>query len=279
MDIDLKSKDVAAFITLYLATFAILGYVVFFWYENFNFRYLWLLIFVLILLAIVFGYLFAKYALSPLIHRNKELDRLLKDTLHELNIPVATIKANVQMLKKEANEQNLKRLNRIEMAAKQLLKLYKEVDYLIKKEIDRVEKEEIMLDLLIKERIEHFLDLLENRKIELNLEPKRVFLNRFELSKVIDNLISNAIKYTPDGNLIRVTLNSKELIIEDEGVGISEERLLKVFDRYYQENRQKEGFGIGLSIVKEFCDKNSISIRILSQKDKGTKVVLDLTKN
>ena len=268
----------AAFITLYIASIAILGYFIFFWYENFNWDSLWLLILFLILLSLFFGYLFAKYALSPLIHRNKELDRLLKDTLHELNIPVATIKANVQMLKKSADPKGLKRLERIEKAAAQLLGLYKEVDYLIKREIDSVEKEKISLDELIKQRVELFEDILGSRMVELDLEPFEVELNRFELSRVIDNLISNAIKFSPDGSKIKITLKDGRFTIEDEGIGISEERLLKIFDRYYQEDEKKEGFGIGLSIVKEFCDKEGIKIRILSQKMEGTKIVLDLTQ-
>ncbi len=274
----MKSKDVAAFVVLYLSSLAVLGFVAYFWYEHFGWEKLWILGTVLFLLALLLGYLFAKYALSPLVSRNEELDRLLKETLHELNIPVATIRANVQMLKKSANERTLKRLRRIEEATKQLLGLYKEVDYLIKKEIDRVEKEKLRLDLFIQNRLEFMADLLADRRVEVMLEPVNVHINEQEFSKVFDNLISNALKYSLKGSCIKVILNkNRELIIEDEGEGIDSSELVRIFDRYYRAS-DKPGHGIGLAIVKQVCDENGIDIRIESQKGRGTKVILDLTK-
>lgn len=261
---------------LYLSSLAVLGFVIYFWQEHFGWSYLWLLGTVLFFLALLIGYLFAKYALSPLASRNEELDRLLKETLHELNIPVATIKANVQMLQKSADERTKKRLKRIEEATKQLLHLYKEVDYLIKKEIDRVEKAEVALHTFIANRLEFLADLLANHELVTELEPTYVRLSEQGFAKVFDNLLSNAIKYSPPKSRIKVKLSERKLIIEDEGEGIGSEELVRIFDRYYRAS-DKPGHGIGLAIVKQFCDENGIEIHIESQKGKGTKVVLDLT--
>ncbi len=277
LDTGLKSRDLFAFILLYASSVAILALVVYFWHQSFGSAYPFALGMVLLLLVLLFGYLFARYLLEPLTKRNEELDRLLKETLHELNIPVATIRANVQLLKKNPSC-NPKRLSRIQKATDQLLGLYEEVDYLIKKEIDRVEKEPVRIDEVVQERIDLFADLLKERKVEIKLEPFEAVLPKQGFIKAFDNLLSNAIKYSGPGSLIKVSLKKGVLVIEDEGKGIGEEELVRIFERYYQANSKAPGYGIGLAIVKEFCDETGIGVRIDSQAGKGTKVVLDLTK-
>ncbi len=262
---------------LYASSVAILGLVLYYWYDNFGLQSLWIPALIVAGLALLFGYLFARYALSPLASRNEELDRLLKDTLHELNIPVATIKANVQMLKRKADEKSRARLERIESAANQLLGLYKEVDYLIKSQIDRIEKERFGVDEAVRERVEFFKDLLGSRKVVLDLEPFEAELPKQGFAKAFDNLLSNAIKYSSDDSAISITLKDGRLTIEDEGEGIDSSDLLRIFDRYYRAAKDEPGYGIGLDIVKKFCDEEGIEIAIDSQKGRGTRITLDLT--
>ena len=87
-----------------------------------------------VLASFIGGYLIVSYTLSSLFKTNRFLDILLKDTLHELNIPLSVINANLQMLQaEEEDEKKIKRLGRIDLASKDLYTLYKEVDYYIKK--------------------------------------------------------------------------------------------------------------------------------------------------
>ncbi|NPA57027.1 MAG: HAMP domain-containing histidine kinase [Epsilonproteobacteria bacterium] len=274
----MRNSDLAAFIVLYISSIAILALVLFFWYELFRWNHLWFLGVLLVSLSILFGYLFARYALTPLAERNEKLDNLLKDTLHELNIPVATIKANVQMLKRgEREERSLKRIGRIEKAVAQLLALYDEVDYLIKREIDRIPWEEVDLERVIRERVAFFDDLKGKRKIVVDLEPTPLFLPRHGFIKTFDNLLSNAIKYSPDGSSISILLKGGILKVTDQGSGIESSELVKIFDRYYRAHKGGQGYGIGLDIVKRFCDEVGIKIMIESQPGVGTEVTLDLT--
>ena len=277
MGIGLKNRDLFAFILLYASSIAILALVIYFWTQSVGGEYLYILVTVLFLLVLLFGYFFAHYLLEPLARRNEDLDRLLKETLHELNIPVATIRANVQLLKRDPSC-NPKRLERIEKATKQLLGLYEEVDYLIKKEIDRIEKEPVRVDEVVQERIDLFKDLLKERRLEMQLEPFEVVLSKQGFIKAFDNLLSNAIKYSSKNSTIKITLQKGLLSVEDEGRGIAEEELVRIFERYYQADSKAPGYGIGLAIVKEFCDEAGIGVRIDSKVGKGTKVVLDLTK-
>ncbi|BCD61678.1 two-component system response regulator [Nitratiruptor sp. YY08-26] len=275
----MKSKDIFAFTLLYGVSIFLLLFVGYLWIDNIGWNYLWILGVIITLLVILLGYLFAKYAFSPLVEQNSELDNLLKDTLHELNIPVATIKANVAMLKKSCpHEKSQKRLERIAKASDQLLALYKEVDFFIKKEIDKDTRERFDVAEVVKDRVEFFKELLQKKRIYTDLQPLQVNLPKIGFIKSFDNILSNAIKYTPKDGLIKIIVKDAKLVIEDNGIGMSDADLLRVFDRYYRATDKNEGYGIGLNIVKRFCDEENIRISIDAKKGEGTKVTLDLAK-
>jgi signal transduction histidine kinase len=81
---------------------------------------------------------------------------------------------------------------------------------------------------------------------------------------MITNLISNAIKHNKSITTINITLKDNILSVEDDGEGISTKDLYMVFDKYFQSNDDIKGFGIGLNMVKEFCDKEKLDIKINS---------------
>lgn len=238
-----------------------------------------LLIGFLLLLALLFGFFLIKYSFVPLKKRNLHLEKMLEETLHELNIPIATIKANCSMLEKSCHEEKAgRRIKRIEKALVQLMELYEEVEYLIKKEILQPKPQVFDAKEVIEERIEFFEDLLRHKNLQIELHPLKISIAKVGFKKMFDNLLSNAIKYSPKGSVIKIVLKDSLLQIEDEGKGIDEKDLIKIFERYYQENEEQEGFGIGLAMVKEFCDENGIGVYIDSKPGHGTKITLDLKK-
>ncbi len=229
--------------------------------------------------SLVGAYFIAEFSLFPLFEATKSLDRLLKDTLHELNIPIATIKANVSMLKKrEKDFKNIKRLNRIEEACDKLFSLYQDVDYLIKKEMNLSYKETFEAKEIILNSLKHFEDITKDIKIESDLEECLIFADKRGFVKVVDNLLSNALKYNKKGGFIKVSLKNCLLSVEDSGIGMDEEEIFRIFDRYYQSDSKMQGYGIGLSIIKSYCDENFIPLHITSKKGVGTKIVLELSK-
>ncbi len=202
---------------------------------------------------------------------------MLKDTLHELNIPLSVIKANIQMLNiNEKDEKRIKKYKRIESACEDLYKLYRDVDYYIKKEIKREIREKFRVCDAIADEIDKFKESYPEVKINLKEGNLEIYCDRRGFSKAVGNLISNALKYNKNNNDIDIYTDESNLIIKDHGMGMSESELFMIFDRYYQGNSSKQGFGIGLSIVKAFCDEYSIFVHIESQKGIGTKVGLDL---
>jgi signal transduction histidine kinase len=117
--------------------------------------------------------------------------------------------------------------------------------------------------------------LLEAKEIKVtqNIEDDIfVDFSRLELSRIIDNTLSNAIKYSKNQTIITINLYKKDrqiyLQICDEGKGIKEKE--KIFERYYRGDKISGGFGIGLSIVKNICDKNGVKIELESTLKKGS---------
>lgn len=224
------------------------------------------------------GYLIVSYTLASLFKTNRFLDILLKDTLHELNIPLSVINANLQMLQaEEEDEKKIKRLGRIDLASKDLYTLYKEVDYYIKKEIQEDVREKFYLDELVRSVVEKQKEMADGVEIHYNVSHVEIFADKHGLAKVVSNLVHNALKYNQDRQAIQILQEEENLIIKDHGVGMSEAELFLAFDRYYQADTTKEGYGIGLSLVKAYCDEFKIPLRINSQKNIGTDVVLDIS--
>lgn len=221
---------------------------------------------------------FTNSILKPLFKSDEKLEQSIKETIHELNIPVSTIKMNTQLLEKSLNdEKSLKRLERIKQASNNLLKLYENMEYNIKKEIDKIDKKEFYLDEIIRDSCDKFEDIKNGTKIFINVPNIKVLtdLNGFE--KTIDNLISNAIKYNSKINPeIIISYKDFTLSIFNRGEKIDTNNLLIIFDKYYQENPLNDGFGLGLSMVKEFCDKNKISINIDTKSEEGNFFNLNL---
>jgi len=231
-----------------------------------------------LVLAAGWGYIISSHLLAPKAELDANLSHLSSEILHELNIPLSTIKANTTLLKKRTeNEKSLQRLNRIEASSVRLERLYKELVYSIKKEIHPIEKERLFLEPLLRERIET-LEAFGRNRFFLDVGEKVIEIDKIGFEKMIDNLLMNAMKYSSKELLIKVTLKENTLMIIDEGIGMDETQLLRVYERYYQSDNKQEGEGIGLALVKAYCDDEGIEIQIQSEKGIGTTVSLDLEK-
>ena len=111
-----------------------------------------------------------------------------------------------------------------------------------------------------------------------------VFADKDDIQRVILNILTNSIKYTPDGGNIKIyvgfVFNDAYIKIIDNGIGIPESDLNRIFERFYRVDksraREMGGTGLGLSIAKEILDKNGGSIDIKSEVNKGTEVVIKI---
>ena len=233
----------------------------------------------LVLLVIIgWGYVLFTLIFAPKKQMEDTLTALTNDIIHELNIPLATIKANSAMLKKQMeDEKSLRRIQRIEDAGERLKKLYDELVYSIHKEMRTIEKEKFDLAKLVEERVSVFQEQKRNT-FHLILEPYEIEVDKIGFEQMFDNILSNAMKYSAKEKPVTVTLSQDSLSVKDEGVGMSSTELLRVHERYYQADEKKDGDGIGLSLVKTYCDEEGIDIHIKSAKSEGTCVSLNVSK-
>jgi signal transduction histidine kinase len=269
----ISNAIVIAFITIF--TLILNHYLVnFFGFTQDNFVVITLF---LILFAVILNGFLIQPLLEPLFKGESNLEKKVKETLHELNIPASTIQINAQMLEKSLHdEKNLKRVQRIKEATLALLNLYNQMEYEIKKEIDKIDYSDVSLNEIIQESLHKFEDIKKNITIELNIPYVTLHTDKNGFQKVIDNLLSNAIKYNQNNGVIQLEFKNNILSIFNSGKAIETQNLFLIFEQYYQEDSKKKGFGLGLTIVKEFCDKHTIEIKIDSNQ-KGTTFFLNLS--
>jgi len=269
------NKSIVIGTLLYFLSVGILLFGFYTFLENRTFSRENFLIGTLILLCIsmVFGYILNTYILTQKFEIDEKLLHLTQEILHELNIPISTIQANSMLLKRtlKESEKSLLRLGRIDSATLRLERLYAELVYGIKKEIHPIEKEIFNLEELILERVEA-MRLLKRNPFVLDLTFYSIKVDKIGFEKVLDNILSNAMKYSSKSAPIEIVLKNGVLSITDKGIGMDETELLKIYERYYQLDNKIRGEGIGLALVKAYCDDEKIKIRIESKKGEGTKV-------
>jgi signal transduction histidine kinase len=180
--------------------------------------------------------------------------------------------------KSHTDEKSLKRLERIEIAAEMLKERYNELDYMIKKQSERERIEHFDLAQVIEERLVFLRSLYPSVTWDVSVASYTVNCDRIGLGKVIDNLIENGVKYSSTNPIITITLHENTVNICDNGIGMDEITLMHIYDRYYQSDSTMAGYGIGLNLVKRYCDRYGITLHISSHINEGTCVKLEFKK-
>lgn len=137
--------------------------------------------------------------------------------------------------------------------------------------------EELSLDKLVEESVQHFIEQADKKQIDLgfDLQPARVKGDRFMLRDLIDNLVDNAVRYSPPQSTVTVSCREQEdatlLTVEDSGPGIAPEHRELIFDRFYRVNDKISGSGLGLAIVRDIAKDHGGEITLTSgDEDRGT---------
>jgi two-component system phosphate regulon sensor histidine kinase PhoR len=222
----------------------------------------------------------------------KELDKMKSEFIamvtHELRAPIAAVEQQLTVILNkmagEVTEKQEQLLSRAKERTRGLLDLIK--DLLDLSKIEAGKMVQYKEPLALQEVIQRVVDLMkveaENKKIDLRftVPPEIPLINadRNSMEGIFTNLISNAIKYTPEGGKVLVKLGEEggflKATVSDTGIGIKKEDLSRIFDKFYRvktsETRQIVGTGLGLSIVKSIVDAHLGSISVESEEEKGT---------
>jgi two-component system OmpR family sensor kinase len=226
-----------------------------------------------ILMGIV-GYYLGRLFLQPVREQIESLDKFISDTTHELNTPISAILMTIQSLKGIEP----KKMKRLEASAKRLSTMYGSLTYRLEGGVEPSEK--LCLETIVKERVEFSKELIESKRLSvyLELEPTKIVMPKRSVYRLIDNLISNAIKYSDVGDTITIVLKENILKVKDTGIGIDEKMQEDIFRRYYRANDERGGFGIGLNIVLSICKKYKIKLGLESKKGEGSTFILTFPK-
>lgn len=225
-----------------------------------------------------------------------KLDNMRKefvaDVSHELKTPITSIMGYADtLLEGEYDKKTeVEFLNVISSEARRMARLV--TDLLELSRIDsnkkRVKKSSFDLGDLAKECQEKLAIEIKkkNHDVEcfVTADVPPVYADKDDIQRVILNILTNSIKYTPDGGNIKIYVgfvyNDAYIKIIDNGIGIPESDLNRIFERFYRvdkaRTREMGGTGLGLSIAKEILDKNGGSIDIKSEVGKGTEVVIKI---
>jgi len=241
-----------------------------------------IILFSVLVLIFILSMFFLRTFARPFKKLNITLDNFIKDSMHEINTPLSIINVNIDLFIRK-NGSN-KYLNRMKAATKVLSNIYNDMDYLIKHERVEYKRDSFELSQFLKDRVDYFdeVALMKNIKLNLQLQTSNlyIYINQKQIQKIIDNTISNAIKYSHDNSEIDIEMYVQDekcyLIFKDYGVGIH--KINDIFNRYYRENKDKGGFGIGLNIVQSIINELDIELKIESTPKVGSQFMYIIPK-
>jgi signal transduction histidine kinase len=222
-----------------------------------------------------------------------ELQRqFLSDAAHGLRTPLAALQLQIENLSRNRSCEDLD--NRIDDMRHGSQRASHMVGQLLKiarydAQNNPVRSGEVHLDEIVKECLAELISFADQRNVDLgmiNNDPVNIWSSYEDVRTLIGNLIDNAIRYTPEGGKVDISLGATEhnavVEIMDTGPGISENVLPHVFDRFFRvAGQETEGTGIGLAIVKAIAERESIDVILANRKDSNglsARVVFDLTR-
>ena len=214
------------------------------------------------------AFVFTLYALRPLRNALKLNDEFVKDILHDFNTPIAAIKLNIAIFEQETGKSE--RIEKVKKGLDHLVMLQENLKSFLLRLPTQTEPVDVAS--LLRSRMAHiaplYPDIVFSDKLEgCILEAQS---NAQLLTRIFDNLLSNAAKYNKKAGRVIVYCHGSTLYIEDTGKGIKDTQ--KVLQRFHKE--QERGIGLGLHIVGKLCDELNIALKIDSQPSNGTIVAL-----
>ncbi|MGL5312368.1 MAG: ATP-binding protein [Peptostreptococcaceae bacterium] len=217
--------------------------------------------------------------------------RLTTDISHELRTPITSVQGHLDALIDGIWEPTPERLKSINEEVSRLSKLVGELGKLAKydSEKNKLSKSEVYLKDLVQNVVYNFETKALEKNIEIHTDLLNVwlYLDKNKISQVLVNIMSNALKYTDSGGSIfiksYVENNFACVSIKDTGIGIPEQDLSYIFERFYRvdksRNKETGGLGVGLTISRAILNAHNGDIIVKSELGKGTEFIIKLPKD
>ncbi|WP_456479032.1 sensor histidine kinase [Nautilia sp.] len=186
-----------------------------------------------------------------------EQENFIKTAIHEINTPLAIILTSLNFLDKKD-----KNVQRIESAVLMINNIYADLSFVLKYKYKNYPLQIINIKNILTERIQFFETIANAKKLKIRYEINdfNVCINKEELIRIMDNNLSNAIKYSIPDSTVKITAGNNSLIFENRTNEIN--NIDKFFEPFYKEHENTSGFGLGLHLVNEICKKYNIKVTI-----------------
>lgn len=200
--------------------------------------------------------------------------QFLRHTIHEMNLPLSVIMHNIELHELEHGKSIY--LENIEVGVKSIFSLYDDLSYLVRKDQLSYFKRDIDVVDYIRSRVDFFSQVALKAKSKLTmhseLDEAFIYFNETKLQRIVDNNITNAIKYTLEDENIDIYINSKnsKILFSISSHSRKIQKPEMVFEEYYREEKSKDGFGLGLNLVKRICVEEDINIELFSDEELTT---------
>lgn len=197
--------------------------------------------------------------------------RFLRHAVHETNTPLSVIMTNIDLFTMKHGKS--KQLSKIDAAVKNIFNIYDDLSYLVKKDQVEYPRTAINFNVYLQQRKEFFEEVAEQSHLSFEYNPCEtdhyIYFNETKLQRIVDNNITNAIKYTVASHPIHIEtyLKGTSLYFDIYSRSKKIEDINKVLEPYYRENKKMDGFGLGLNLVKSICDEENVDIKIYSSDD------------
>ncbi|MGC5325526.1 ATP-binding protein [Brevibacillus sp. SYSU BS000544] len=214
--------------------------------------------------------------------------RLTSDISHELRTPLNTLLAQVEGMIDGIWESNAVNLESMRLEVLRLSGLVQDLDLVLKAEAGEQQLiiESVRVHHLLEEVVHSMSASFQRQNVSLDFECNRDWHmegDRTRLSQILMNLLANALKHTPEGGAVKITVmqvwDRLQIEVRDSGVGISPDDIPFVFERFYRGDRSRQrgtgGSGLGLTIVKRLVEAHHGTIHISSKQGQGTTVTME----
>lgn len=223
---------------------------------------------------------------------NQKQEQFFADITHEVRNPLHTITGTLEMMEMQDIDDEKKKQYLV-TAKKQTLRvarLFEDIKTLQRYDQDDsfLNKKEADIKVIALDIVETYQAIAEEKGIQLNIDnagQTRSMVDIYKMEQVMDNLVSNAIKYSNGGTVnisIKENNDKVSVSISDEGIGIAQEHLDRLFDRFYRtdkaRSRDKGGTGLGLAVVKSILSAHHSDIQVSSELGKGSTFSFELER-
>lgn len=200
----------------------------------------------------------------------KAQDSFIKHSIHEINTPLAVIMTHIDLFKMKEGEN--KYLSKIEAASKIISNIYEDLSYMVKKNRFIYTKNRLNISVFLEERVDFFSEIALGNRHHIISEIQNdlwLYFSPEELQRIIDNNLSNAIKYANRGTDIKVILREEkeEIVLQFLTLSPKIEDTERIFKAFERENDVRGGFGLGLEIVYAICQKENVKIDVESNDE------------